>query len=206
MIRVHFIQGQGSGAKTACGAVGPQVQSATHNMKLTTCVECNRAVGMIHVFEKAKLGMAPFRFVGMEKKIYQACHGAPIQPGGMCDYCGQGIMFLCTIRDRDGKTFIVGSDCVMRTGDGNLKKVLNAEQRKINRQKAKVKADKDIIALDAILADSEARAKLEAVQIDEGWVRSALNKVEWMRTNAGAAGRKRALLLARRVLDTSPSA
>ncbi len=44
-----------------------------------------------HVFERAGLGLAPFRFVGMEEKTFQACPGAPIQAGSSCDYCGTGM-------------------------------------------------------------------------------------------------------------------
>jgi hypothetical protein len=202
--KVHLIQGQGSDARTACGATGPQVTAAAHDVKLVTCVECNRAIGRIHVFEKAHLGVAPFRFVGMEKKVYQACPGAPIQPGGMCDYCGQGIMFLCTIRDRDGKTFIVGSDCVLRTGDGNLKKVLGEEQRKLNREKANVRDQAVRDALHSLLDDPETRAKLDAYRFEkrEGWWKTATEEITWMLDKAGAAGRKATLTWAKRILDT----
>lgn len=165
---------------------------------------------MLHVFEKANLGKAPFRCVGVEKKMYQACVGAPIQPGGMCDYCGNGIMFCFRIKSSDGKSFVVGSECVLRTGDAGLKKTVAAEQRKLNREKAAAKANREMVELDAILTDSTKRAILEATNIDgdgviggtSGWVRSALSKVEWMWKNAGASGRLRALKLAKRILDT----
>ena len=201
--KVHMIQGQSSDARTACGAAGPEVTSATHQEKLVTCVECNRVAGRIHVFEKAGLGLAPFRCTGMEKKTYQACIGAPIQPGGVCDYCGQGIMFVFAIRDRDGKTFNVGSDCVLRTGDANLKKVVAEEMRKVNREKASAKAAIVNDALWRILQDPDSCAKLEAVKIEmrPGWTQTALQQISWLYENAGAAGKARALRQAKKILD-----
>ena len=34
----------------------------------------------------------PWRYLGMTVEKYQACPGAPIQPGASCDHCGTGIM------------------------------------------------------------------------------------------------------------------
>lgn len=88
-----------------------------------------------HPFERAGLGRAPFRMTGCTRRLYQACHGAPIQPGAACDYCGTGIIWTFTIQSDDGKTFIVGSDCVRKTADTGLIKVIyqhqSAEERKL---------------------------------------------------------------------------
>ena len=52
---------------------------------------------MIHVFEKAGLGVAPFRFVGVEERrgpiqiSATLFVGAPGQPMGSCQLCGTGI-------------------------------------------------------------------------------------------------------------------
>lgn len=70
----------------------------------------------IHPFERAKLGTAPFRCVAVTKNAYQACPGAPVQPGSSCDYCGTGIMYEYWIVASDAKRFKVGCDCVARTG------------------------------------------------------------------------------------------
>lgn len=43
----------------------------------------------VHAF--AHLGAYPYRYLGFEHKAYQACHGAPVQPGGTCDHCGTPI-------------------------------------------------------------------------------------------------------------------
>jgi hypothetical protein len=67
---------------------------------------------MTHAFEKAGLGLAPFRYAGMEEKVYVAFPGAPAQPAGTCDYCGNGIKYCCHVKSADGKEFIVGTDCI----------------------------------------------------------------------------------------------
>ncbi len=76
----------------------------------------------IHKFEAAGLGKAPFRVVGFSVRKYQACYGAPIQPGASCDYCGTGIMNVYTIASSDERRFVVGCDCVAKTGDAGLRK------------------------------------------------------------------------------------
>ncbi|MEN6367735.1 MAG: hypothetical protein ABFC88_13065 [Thermoguttaceae bacterium] len=69
----------------------------------------------IHPFERAGLGVAPFRFIGMSEKVYCACPGAPAQPAGTCDYCGNGIRYCYHIKSADGREFVVGCDCVQKT-------------------------------------------------------------------------------------------
>jgi hypothetical protein len=69
---------------------------------------------LIHPFEKAGLGKAPFRFVGMEEKVITHPDGTT-QAGGSCQYCSTGIRYLFNIKSADGHTFHVGSDCVAKT-------------------------------------------------------------------------------------------
>lgn len=70
----------------------------------------------VHPWQALGLGLAPFRCVAVTVKKYQACHGAPILPGGTCDACGMGIMYVYAIVSADGKNFGVGCDCVRKTG------------------------------------------------------------------------------------------
>lgn len=70
----------------------------------------------IHPFTRAGFGPAPFRCVGMSVEKYQACQGAPVQPGASCDYCGTGIMYVFHIENADkSRRFKVGCDCVAKT-------------------------------------------------------------------------------------------
>jgi hypothetical protein len=79
----------------------------------------------IHPFEAAGLGLAPFRFIGLEAQ--DLCYGEAIlnraeyertgiaittAPGGSCAYCGQYIVVMYRVRSSDGRTFHVGCDCV----------------------------------------------------------------------------------------------
>ena len=100
----------------------------------------------VHVFERAGLGKAPFRFVSCQKKIYQAFPGAPVQPGSSCDFCGNGIMFEYWIRSSDGKDFKVGCDCVFKTNDAGLRRVVDAKRREIECKKAHERQDAKIDA------------------------------------------------------------
>src|SRR5262245_4254165 len=68
----------------------------------------------VHPFQRAGLGLAPFRFVGLDTCIHKASHDAPAQPGTSCDYCSTGIMYVCHIESSDGKRFKVGCDCVRK--------------------------------------------------------------------------------------------
>lgn len=87
-----------------------------------------------HPFERSGHGHAPYRIVDFGTKTYQACHGAPIQPGGTCDHCGTAIIYYATIRSANGVTFRVGLDCVMKTHqDPELVAQARAERRRISR-------------------------------------------------------------------------
>jgi hypothetical protein len=107
----------------------------------------------IHPFEAAGLGLAPFRFVGMEHKTFQACPGAPIQVGGSCDYCSTGISYFCWIESADGRRFKVGSDCVAKVDPALAASVKRADADA--RLEARRQAAKD-------LAVEEARIKRES--------------------------------------------
>ena len=89
------------------------------------------------------MGKAPFRCVGVTTKIGPikigssgGCEmwvGSPGQAMGVCAYCGQGIADCFEIRSSDGKSFVVGCDCVARVGDEGCKRVVDklvAEKRR----------------------------------------------------------------------------
>ena len=102
---------------------------------------------LAHPFEARGLGIAPFHFIGMHEKKYQACPGAPVQPGGSCQYCGMAILYCFEIESTDGKRFIVGSDCVMKTDTGRLKVMVESKVRQVKNQKAKEARAAKIIEL-----------------------------------------------------------
>jgi hypothetical protein len=106
----------------------------------------------IHPFEAAGLGLAPFRYVRFYQAKYQACQGAPIQPGASCDYCGTGIMNVYVINSSDGKEFKTGCDCVYKTfakTDTVVKEVKRAQRnhlREIHAAVREAKAEKARVA------------------------------------------------------------
>jgi hypothetical protein len=128
----------------------------------------NAAEVGLHVFEKAGLGKAPFRCIGYEQRTYQACPGAPIQVGGSCDYCGTGIIDTFILRGSDKKTFKVGSDCVMRTGDAGLIKAFKShpEYRAAQKVKREAKDARVRAEVNALWADPANVAKFEAHMVE----------------------------------------
>ena len=97
---------------------------------------------IIHRFEEAGLGIAPFRFVRFYESKYRACPDAPVQPGTCCDYCGTGIMGVYELKDANGKTCKVGCECVKKTGDEGL---IDVVKREVARQRREAKNAKRVI-------------------------------------------------------------
>lgn len=150
----------------------------------------------IHKFEQAGLGLAPFRFVGFEHKTWQACPGAPIQPGTCCDYCYEGISNVFWIQGADGKRFKVGSTCVGRVGDRELANAVKTEERRQNNANRKAREEKRIAAAAEQLANREVQATLGTQphpnQFRAETGATLLDWCEWMMEYAGNAGKLRA--------------
>ena len=87
----------------------------------------------IHPFERADLGRAPFRFSGYGIESYQACPGAPVQPGATCDYCGSGIKHVYRVTDADGRQSKLGSECINKANDTEFSEAARIERRKFER-------------------------------------------------------------------------
>lgn len=162
----------------------------------------------IHPFERAGLGKAPFRCVGLYESKYQAIPGdpsCPIQPGSMCDYCAAGIMNVFRIRSADGKEFKVGCDCVAKTYDACAKTELEREARRlrddVNRHKREhlnARKDQRIAAAKAKLeANRGALAELtiktgSSIHTARTYERNAIEYFDWMFAHAGRTGKLKA--------------
>lgn len=83
----------------------------------------------------AGLGKPPYAYRGCGENIYIAAPGAPSQPGGTCDYCGNGIMMEFYFKSSDGKRFKVGSDCVRKADDKGLVDLIKRDKAKIETEK-----------------------------------------------------------------------
>lgn len=61
--------------------------------------------------------LADYRVVGITRKEYRADPNAPVQPGGTCWHCGQGIVNVVRVRNiHTGEEHEIGVDCAQRTG------------------------------------------------------------------------------------------
>jgi hypothetical protein len=165
--------------------------NATNNAKEST-------MESIHVFEKAGLGKAPFRYVGCERKTFQAAPDAPVQCGGACQFCGHEISMFCYIVSADGKRFHVGSDCVAKTGDAGLKSQVNRDKRKLQiaREEDRIEA-----ARKALVENSELLAALSDTPDPSrhGFNANAREWCSWMIHNAGHKGRMDAVRYLKKV-------
>ncbi len=155
----------------------------------------------VHRFEQAGLGKAPFRVVGFSESKYQACPGAPIQPGSSCDYCGTGIMNVFLIKAACGKTFKVGCDCVAKVNDPRLVadvKVIQKQRRDeakvkrhaADRQARKEAAEARYLSLPADLREALENSEAEIVQDiaknvrRTGWISARQEAVVWRLSSA----------------------
>lgn len=151
-----------------------------------------------HVFTRSGLGAAPFRFLKMFEKTYQAHPDAPRQPGGSCAHCGTAITIHCEIQSADGRKFVVGSTCVEKTGDAGLIRAFR--QSPAVRAKARAaRAAKDARVCAewaALISDPLNRAKLEAVTFTHPYSGKPTNRLAALESAwgfCGASGRNRYL-------------
>lgn len=158
---------------------------------------------MTHKFENAGLGMAPFRYVGMTREIYQAIPGdptCPVQPGTTCDYCSTAISFAFWCVSADGRRFKVGCDCIAKHGDAGLKKLIAKDVRDHNLEVRHARENKKIDAAKELLARDDVKAALSAaphpykfVDRTSGRALSLLDWADWMMARAGNTGRIKVL-------------
>lgn len=158
----------------------------------------------IHTFEQAGLGKAPFRFVRFEVRVYQACPGAPVQPGSTCDYCGTAIMNLFWIKGKDGNEFKVGCDCVEKTNDAGLRKVVDIEVRKHQRARKAELDGMKIAEVNELVKREDVRQILSSRPHPFGFTgKSELDYATWMLQNAGVSGKTKVLKMIKGALLSS---
>lgn len=162
----------------------------------------------VHPFEKAGLGKAPFKFVGMETRVgpikfiengVEVQAGAPGQPMGTCEYCGMGIAVCCSIRSSDGKHFIVGSTCVEKTS----KELTRAMKPELKKHKKAVAQER--VAKAKAVFENEAGVQVELAKSPHSNVYmkarglTAKDEAEWLFKYGGMAGQTRAARMTERV-------
>lgn len=140
---------------------------------------------MPHVFQAAGLGLAPFKYVGLSE-------GA-----ATCDYCGTPLRYRYTVRSADGREFIVGSDCILKTGDAGLVKAYRGspEYKRKAREARERKAAKLVARWEAIMADPQAGAVLDSKEL-ELWGCTAQARRYWLARWERSPASGRPLMLA----------
>lgn len=121
----------------------------------------------VHPFEKAGLGLAPFRFTGTSREVFVIGAGTPdahTVPGATCDYCGTAISDAFWIKSHDGKTHKVGCDCIAKLGREDNALVSKAERarRQLEKDKRHARDAARIEAAKLKLARPEIREALVA--------------------------------------------
>ena len=160
-------------------------------------------IGM-HVFERAGLGKAPFKLVHVYECVFKPFPDAPARPGRGCSFCGTGIMTAYELKSADGKYFVVGCNCVEKTGDTGLIKAYKThpEHRALLRQKAALKDAANIAEWKRVTTDPESMEKLSSVVREseyrgkEPWLTFALRAWDY----CGASGRANYLRAAKKIL------
>lgn len=168
------------------------------------------AAAKVHPFEARGLGSAPFRCIGVERRVGPirtivggvTCEvGAPGQPMGTCAYCGTGIADCYAVKSSDGKEFVVGCDCVRRVSaefDGTIPPDFRRAIAKLEREKrdekrvekeakvaARVVVVREILSANPnLLKDEQHPSPWRATQGE-----TLRDYAEWVLSNAGASGR-----------------
>ncbi len=123
---------------------------------------------MIHPFEKAGLGKAPFSCTGVSENVWENGDGTT-KGGGVCDYCGTGIRWEFWIKGSiaGAKQFKVGCDCVAKTGWGIDRFLeVRAEHTRARRQAG---AQKRRESRQAQLAAERAQKATERLEATQAW-------------------------------------
>jgi hypothetical protein len=149
----------------------------------------------IHPFEKAGLGVAPFRFVGMEENVIRHPNGT-MQAGGTCQYCGTGIRYMFQVKSADGKLFHVGCDCIMKIESKGTKLYLDTEKamKKMQKEHSKQKLESRIANVTSIL-ESDAALLTNLPHPNDYMAKKSLtlrDSITWLLAHAGDAGKLRA--------------
>ena len=157
---------------------------------------------IIHVFEQAGLGLAPFRFVGLENNNDRAAINSERRANGQiyttnyctsCDYCSTAICDAYYLESADGKQFKVGCDCVLKTGDAGLINIVKKLSAKAATDKRHAREAVKFAEGAALFARPEVQAMLSAMPHPRKWPankgETMLDSVKWMLLNAGTAGK-----------------
>lgn len=137
---------------------------------------------MIHKFEIAGLGKAPFKLVGMyslpssalaEQNPSAYNNALSMMPKdvacGSCAYCGMSLMHNFIVKSADNRKFVVGCDCVSKIGDTQLVDAINLKKRQVRQAERLQQREAERLArLDAerLANDGLTNVEVEAAKRD----------------------------------------
>lgn len=178
-----------------------------------TPAELNQGSIWAAKFEAAGLGKAPYKFLGARTVTYQACQGAPVQPGGSCDWCATGIYDQYRFRSSDGREFKLGCDCfhkamaaslaanALGTDGAKLLAQVKTAERKLAREKAAAKRAATKATLADMLQDETVRTFLQNAEHPRGFSGlTALDWAQWFAANAGGTGQAKVVKAIRKMM------
>lgn len=157
---------------------------------------------MQHPWELAGLGRPPYRVTGVETRVGPihmpdgTMVGAPGQPMGTCDYCGQGIKEVFRIASADNRRFEVGCDCVRRAyQEANLPVPTAVQRHEREKRQAAGQARDRLVRerLRCILDNPPLAIRSATVRTPWGEERGLLDEMRRVLPLCGAAGRARHL-------------
>jgi|ERR1700738_1102613 len=157
----------------------------------------NNITTAIHPFEKAGLGKAPFRYVGVEaqemsqgRRVLGSVGGCEVSttPGGTCAYCSHYILNMFIVESADGNRFHVGCDCILKV-DAKLGVEVSKDVKKL-------KKDREIARIKNAMENLPQAYSLKsqphpnAYHAEQG--KTLWHYVEWLFKNCGKSGQLRA--------------
>ena len=137
------------------------------------------AGSFVHVFEAAGLGIAPFKFKEFSVGNTQ------------CDFCATHINNIFWIQSSDNKTFKVGCDCVEKTNDQGLRRIVSRIYREHQTMIRKAREKRIMENIEnEVLNNEETREILRNLPHPCGFKgKSFLDYGIWMLQHAGVSGK-----------------
>ena len=171
---------------------------------MRTIVNDSTAGGTVHLFEASGLGQAPYRYIGMAENRFSLGDGTT-KPGGSCDFCATGIAYEFRVRSADGRVFVLGSECIHKSGDAGLRKAISRDEAALRAQKKAALDARKRSEVAGLLSNPSVReaaaAKPHPSAYYAGQGRTLLDYFEFVARFGGASGRNSLLKTLRMFLS-----
>lgn len=167
---------------------------------------------LLHPFERMGLGKAPFKLVGVSSdsgpRSVECSNGTTYHAGNglrICDFCRQDIRDVFEIKSSDGKLFVVGSSCVMRTLEDRDERLARAIAAGVRKLAAAKRAAKKAAAAGQAVAQNQATLE-QLAHLEERGNSFAVHFAASVRTQIAVKGKnpsdKQLALIAKLMTET----